>query len=84
MLPDKNRLLVADYSRFAFIKRTTNVGFVDGMLIDYDQKTPSLVLGFLAIPKGILPALLLIPSGSSDRLTRNLLGEQFRDQVRFS
>jgi hypothetical protein len=64
-LPDKQRSLVADYARFAFIRRSTNIGFLDGMLVDYDQITPSPVLGFLAIPKGILQALLPIPSGSS-------------------
>ena len=49
--------LVLDYSRVPFVKKTTNVAFVDGIPQDLAQKVPSPVVGFLAIPKGVLQAL---------------------------
>ena len=63
LLPDTNRdhTLVLDYSRIPFVKKTTNIAFVDGIPQDLGQKVPSPVLGFLAIPKGILQALVPLP-----------------------
>jgi hypothetical protein len=63
LLPDTNRdhTLVLDYSRVPFVKKTTNIAFVDGIPQDLGQKVPSPVLGFLAIPKGILQALVPLP-----------------------
>jgi hypothetical protein len=63
LLPDDrlNHTLVLDYSRMPFVKKTTNIAFVDGIPQDFGQKLPSPVLGFLAIPKGILQALVPLP-----------------------
>jgi hypothetical protein len=63
LLPDTNRdhTLVLDYSRMPFVKKTTNIAFVDGIPQDLGQKVPSPILGFLAIPKGILQALVPLP-----------------------
>lgn len=63
LLPDTDRAhtLVLDYSRMPFVKKTINVAFVDGIPQDLGQKVPSPVLGFLAIPKGILQALMPLP-----------------------
>jgi hypothetical protein len=64
-VPDRSVTLVADYSRMLFVKRTTNIGFTNGMLTSYSQSTPSIVLGFLGIPKAIITALLPIPGATS-------------------
>jgi len=63
LLPDTapDHTLVLDYSRLAFVKKTTNVGFVDGVPQNLAQKAPSSVLGFLAIPKGIIQAIVPVP-----------------------
>jgi hypothetical protein len=59
LLPDRHRPpFFLDYSRMAFITKTTNVTFLDGMPQEYSQSVPSPVLGFLAIPKGILEAVV--------------------------
>ncbi len=60
LLPDTapDHTLVLDYSRLAFVKKTTNIGFVDGVPQNLTQKAPSSVLGFLAIPKGIIQAIV--------------------------
>ena len=65
MLPDTrcDHTLVLDYSRLAFVKKTTNVGFVDGIPQNFAQTTPSSVLGFLAIPKGIIQAIVPLSPG---------------------
>jgi len=63
LLPDTcpHHTLVLDYSRLAFVKKTTNIGFVDGVPQNLAQKAPSSVLGFLAIPKGIIQAIVPLP-----------------------
>jgi hypothetical protein len=63
LLPDTDgeHTLVLDYSRVPFVKKTTNIAFVDGIPQDLGWKVPSPVLGFLAIPKGILQALVPLP-----------------------
>ena len=63
LLPDTapDHTLVLDYSRLAFVKKTTNIGFVDGVPQNLTQKAPSSVLGFLAIPKGIIQAIVPLP-----------------------
>jgi hypothetical protein len=63
LLPDTNpgHTLVLDYSRMPFVKKTTKIAFVDGIPQDLGQKVPSPVLGFLAIPKGVLQALMPLP-----------------------
>jgi len=65
LLPDtrKDHTLVLDYSRLAFVKKTTNVAFVDGIPQDFEQSAPSSVLGFLAIPKGLIQAIVPLSSG---------------------
>jgi hypothetical protein len=60
-LPDKTHPLVFDYTRVPFVKKVTNVTFVDGMMRDYSHKLPSPVLGFLGIPKAVLGAIAPLP-----------------------
>lgn len=65
LLPDTcpEHTLVLDYSRLAFVKKTTNVVFVDGVPQSLAQTAPSSVLGFLAIPKGIIQAIVPLSPG---------------------
>ena len=65
LLPDTSpeHTLVLDYSRLAFVKKTTNISFVDGVPQNLAQKAPSSVLGFLAIPKGIIQAIVPLSPG---------------------
>jgi len=60
LLPDTchDHTLVLDYSRLAFVKKTTNIAFVDGIPQELAQSAPSSALGFLAIPKGIIQAIV--------------------------
>jgi hypothetical protein len=63
LLPDTSpdHTLVLDYSRLAFVKKTTNIEFVDGVPQKLAQTAPSSALGFLAIPKGIIEAIVPLP-----------------------
>jgi hypothetical protein len=65
LLPDtcSEHTLVLDYSRLAFVKKTTNVVFVDGIPQSLAQTAPSSVLGFLAVPKGIIQAVVPLSPG---------------------
>ena len=65
MLPDTESEYVIDYSRMAFVQKTTNVGFADGMMQDFSQTVPSPINGFLQIPKAILQAILPVPSSKT-------------------
>ena len=64
VMPDVNQIFVLDYSRMPFVRKVTQVGFTDGMLTDFHQTTPSPILGFVAIPKSILEALLPLPGSN--------------------
>jgi len=48
-------------TEWPFVKKVWEVGFSDGMLTDFRQKRPSLILGFLGIPKAIVQAIVPIP-----------------------
>ena len=63
LLPDTDpaHTLVLDYSRMPFVKKVTSVSFVDGEPQDFAQTVPSPVLGFLAIPKAIIEAMVPNP-----------------------
>jgi hypothetical protein len=64
LLPDcrEEHELLLDYSRLAFVKKTTKIAFVDGTPQKLGQTVPSPVLGFLAIPKGIIQAMVPLAS----------------------
>lgn len=62
--------LILDYSRMPFVKKVTNITFVDGIPQDFSQTVPSPALGFLAIPKAILQAVFPLPSKSTSSPTR--------------
>jgi hypothetical protein len=65
ILPDCSQTLLLDYSRMPFVQKDTNLGFQNGLLVEFAQNTPSPVLGFLGIPKAILTAILPIPAPSA-------------------
>ena len=64
-MPDANRLYEIKYNRMAFVKKVKEIGFQDGMLVDFYQKLPSPILGFLGIPKAVLQAIVPIPGASA-------------------
>ena len=64
-LPEANRLYEIKYNRMAFVKKVKEIGFQDGMPVDFYQKVPSLILGFLGIPKAVLQAIVPIPGGAA-------------------
>lgn len=61
MVPDEKHPLVFDYSRMPFVKKVSNVTFVDGCLHGYESTRPSSVLGFLQIPKAVMSAIAPLP-----------------------
>jgi hypothetical protein len=63
LLPTPGQAYVFDYARMPFAKKTLEIGFTNGMLTDYHETLPSPVLGFLAIPKSILAAVIPLPNG---------------------
>jgi hypothetical protein len=67
LLPDTTcgHELVLDYSRVPFVKKVTNMVFVDGVPQDLTETVPSPVLGFLSIPKAIIEALVPNPLKSA-------------------
>lgn len=76
LLPDKDQPLVFDYSRAPFVKKITNVSFVDGTPQDHTRNLPSQALGFLGIPKAILDALVPLPLQLKQTQINNLKADQ--------
>jgi hypothetical protein len=63
ILPDPSRLYEIEYPRISFVKHDKQIGFVDGMLTDFHEITPSPILGFLGLPKAIIKAVLPLSGG---------------------
>jgi hypothetical protein len=62
-IPDRNQLAVFDLRRMAFVKRTTNLAFVEGNLTTVTETRPSQVLAAVTIPADLASkAASAIPS----------------------
>ena len=81
-LPDKAHPLVLDYTRVPFVKKVTNVTFVDGTLRDYSRKLPSPVFGFLGIPKALLGAIAPLPLQLKQTQITNLRADETLRKLR--
>src|ERR1700736_3027988 len=74
VMPDPTRLYEMEYPRMAFVKKVKEIGFRDGMLTEFHQKTPSPILGFLGIPKAVLQAIVPIPGAGSPNSSASTSG----------
>lgn len=61
IVPDANTPLVFPLGRTPFSKRTDTLTFTNGMLTKVHRARPSVILGFLQIPKQILTTLTPLP-----------------------
>jgi hypothetical protein len=59
----------------AFVAKSTNVTFLDGVPQNFSQSVPSPVLGFLAIPKGIVDAVVPFLGRKSQNATQGVATE---------
>jgi hypothetical protein len=76
LLPDPESKLLLDFGRVAFVKKVTNVTFVDGTLREVSVNRPSQVLGVLAIPKEVLKAIVPLPLEIKQTQLNNINAEK--------
>jgi hypothetical protein len=54
------------------VTNETTIQLLDGSLVSYDVKRPSVVYGFINIPKNILSALAPIPGNARQQQVANI------------
>lgn len=72
LLPDLRQAYVLSVPRAAMVTNETTIQLLDGSLVSYDVKRPSVVYGFINIPKNLLAALAPIPGNARQQQVANI------------
>jgi hypothetical protein len=72
LLPDLRQAYVLGVPRAPIVTNKTTIQLLDGSLISYDVERPSVVYGFINIPKNILAALAPIPGNARQQQVANI------------
>jgi hypothetical protein len=82
LLPDENTQLLFALGRTPFIKRSDNLVFNDGMLTRSEGSRPSVVLGFLQLPRKVVSAILPLPLELKNTQITNIKAARTLEELR--
>jgi hypothetical protein len=72
LLPDLRQAYVLGVPRAPIVTNKTTIQLLDGSLVSYDVERPSVVYGFINIPKNLLSALAPIPGNARQQQVANI------------
>jgi hypothetical protein len=72
VLPDIRQTYVLSVPRAPLVTNETTIQLLDGSLVSRDVKRPSVLYGFINIPKNILAALVPIPGSARQQQVANI------------
>ncbi|HWB05746.1 MAG TPA: hypothetical protein VG796_22185 [Verrucomicrobiales bacterium] len=81
IIPDPDTQLLLPLGRSAFVTRTDNIVFTDGLLAKVERNRPSPIVGFLQIPKNILTSLVPLPLELKQTRINNINAQNQLDKL---